>query len=532
MDTVHSLIAAAILSASSLSALAADTVHITYSVTSDWGSGFQGQVSIRNDATWTISAWRLEFNAPFTMNSLWDARTPASGVPALPRLAFVGPTWDDGALSPGETASFGFTAAPGPGGSAAVPTSATLNAQPVAINADSPAPGQPIPVPPPAWPRRAVIPYVDATAWPPIEFDQLALPVGPLSQASGVGGGGVKFFNLGFIVAIGTTCSPAWGGFSTLAPASGYNLDRINTLRGAGGDVIVSFGGAANVELGIACASTPALVAAYQSVIDAYGLTRIDFDIEGGAIADHVSTDRRSAAIAQLQAAAAAQGRTLRVWFTLPVLPSGLTADGVYVLTSALAHNVQIEGVNVMAMDYGASAAPNPSGHMGDYATQSGTSTRDQLRTAYAAAGHPLTIPEAWRKIGITPMIGQNDALDEVFTLAAAAQLRDFAIGSDLGGLFYWSLGRDKQCPSPQTGASPSCSGLTQADYAFAITLAPFGQPTCRADFNASGALSVQDIFDFINAWFAGDARADFDAESGLQVNDIFAYLNAWFAGC
>jgi hypothetical protein len=33
------------------------------------------------------------------------------------------------------------------------------------------------------------------------------------------------------------------------------------------------------------------------------------------------------------------------------------------------------------------------------------------------------------------------------------------------------------------------------------ITSAP---PTCRADFNLSGAPDVQDIFDFLNAWFAG----------------------------
>ena len=28
--------------------------------------------------------------------------------------------------------------------------------------------------------------------------------------------------------------------------------------------------------------------------------------------------------------------------------------------------------------------------------------------------------------------------------------------------------------------------------------------PLCAADFNGNGALAVQDIFDFLNAWFAG----------------------------
>jgi hypothetical protein len=54
---------------------------------------------------------------------------------------------------------------------------------------------------------------------------------------------------------------------------------------------------------------------------------------------------------------------------------------------------------------------------------------------------------------------------------------------------------------------------------------------TCRADFDCSGRLEVQDIFDFLNAWFAGSAAADFGG-GGLAVQDIFDYLNAWFAGC
>ncbi len=54
---------------------------------------------------------------------------------------------------------------------------------------------------------------------------------------------------------------------------------------------------------------------------------------------------------------------------------------------------------------------------------------------------------------------------------------------------------------------------------------------TCPADFNHSGSLEVQDIFDFLNAWFAGSPAADFNG-GGLAVQDIFDYLNAWFAGC
>jgi hypothetical protein len=55
---------------------------------------------------------------------------------------------------------------------------------------------------------------------------------------------------------------------------------------------------------------------------------------------------------------------------------------------------------------------------------------------------------------------------------------------------------------------------------------------TCGPDFDTSGVLSVQDIFAFLNAWFAGDPRADYNGAGGLSVQDIFDFLNAWFAGC
>ena len=55
---------------------------------------------------------------------------------------------------------------------------------------------------------------------------------------------------------------------------------------------------------------------------------------------------------------------------------------------------------------------------------------------------------------------------------------------------------------------------------------------SCPVDFVGVGGVSVQDIFDYLHAWFAGDARADFNGVGGITVQDIFDFLNAWFAGC
>ena len=54
----------------------------------------------------------------------------------------------------------------------------------------------------------------------------------------------------------------------------------------------------------------------------------------------------------------------------------------------------------------------------------------------------------------------------------------------------------------------------------------------CPGDFNCQGGVGVQDIFDFLAAWFAGSPIADFNGQNGVTVQDIFDFLAAWFAGC
>ncbi len=51
--------------------------------------------------------------------------------------------------------------------------------------------------------------------------------------------------------------------------------------------------------------------------------------------------------------------------------------------------------------------------------------------------------------------------------------------------------------------------------------------PACPADFNGVNGLEVNDIFDFLSAWFAGDPRGDFNGTGGTTVNDIFDFLSA-----
>jgi hypothetical protein len=54
----------------------------------------------------------------------------------------------------------------------------------------------------------------------------------------------------------------------------------------------------------------------------------------------------------------------------------------------------------------------------------------------------------------------------------------------------------------------------------------------CPTDFDGNGVVSIDDIFIFVNAWFANDPRADFDKSGVRTIDDIFIFINQWFTGC
>lgn len=301
-------------------------------------------------------------------------------------------------------------------------------------------------------------PYVDTTLTPLFQFqDRSANPA--------------RSVVLGFVVADpNSPCNPSWGGAYSLSGATvGIDLDRrIARLRQQGGSVMVSFGGQANSELALTCTNVSQLATAYRSVITRYHVTAVDFDVEGGALQAPDSYGRRARAVRMVQSGMAKAGKKLAVWLTLPVSPAGLPPEAVSLLRSMLAARVAVTGVNAMAMDFGGSKpASEP---MITAAEQALVATQRQVTAAYAAAGVKLSSAAAWAKIGVTPMIGQNDVADEQFSLTAAGQLARFARRLGLSRISMWSLNRDQPCgPNVvvQQTVMNSCSGIDQQPLAF-----------------------------------------------------------------
>ena len=446
---------------------------LALAVTNDWGSGFTADLKAKNTSAGTLTDWRATIDYSGQISSIWNGSIEShSGT----RYVLKPATWN-ASIASGATATIGFTAssASGVAKPSLVSLTGTVTLAPSGGSSGGSTSGStggtstgtpPAPLAPAAasaWGAHVSAPYVDMTLYPMIDL------------AAAATASATKHFTLAFITA-DPSAKPAWGGYATYGVNTGGDFETklraaIVAVRSAGGDVSVSFGGAAGSELALKITDVTALKNAYRAVVDAYGLRRIDFDIEGAAVADKASVDRRWQAVAALQKDLAAAGKPLDVWATLPVLPQGLTADGLSVVTSAVKQGVSLAGVNVMAMDYGSWAAPNPQGKMGDYAIAAAESTFAQLKQVY---GTTKTDAALWRMVGLTPMIGVNDLTDEVFDQTEAREVADYAARKQLGMLSFWSLNRDVASTTGSGRATALDSGIVQSKLEFAKIFAPF----------------------------------------------------------
>lgn len=268
---------------------------------------------------------------------------------------------------------------------------------------------------------------------------------------------------------------PAWAGLDAFTipigstppgPSYSHITQQIGNTGIPSSHQIIAFGGAyagdSGTDLAFTAATPTALAQEYQAVLNAYpGVTKLDFDVEGAMVLNQPVLIKQAQAIHILQQ----DNPNLQIEYTLAVTPTGLTPDGLWVLTNARSNSVNISTVNIMAMDYG-TGVPD----MGAAAISAAQGTHNQLIQYVFPTD---TSQQVWQRQAVTPMIGINDTyarFGEIFTSQNATALTLFAQQHDIGQLAMWSLTRD------QTGTlgalSPLGSGIAQVPMEFSTIFA------------------------------------------------------------
>ncbi|MGH8888614.1 MAG: carbohydrate-binding protein [Acidothermaceae bacterium] len=236
---------------------------------------------------------------------------------------------------------------------------------------------------------------------------------------------GTKYYTLALIIP-SSGCTGKWEDGDA---SVGSFTSQINSLKSAGGNVIISFGGASGGELAQTCTSVSSLEAAYANIVNTYGVTRLDFDIEGGVIGDTASTSRRDQALAALQAA----NPSVQVDFTLAVDPNGMESPQLNLLNDAKSKGVKVNCVNIMTMDFG--------GGTNDLSAAE-SAARGSVSQLEGIFG--ISATQAWNMLGLTPIAGTNDD-GTFFSQSDASSLESFAASNGVQELAFWEVdGYDK----------------------------------------------------------------------------------------
>ncbi len=277
--------------------------------------------------------------------------------------------------------------------------------------------------------------------------------------ATDIGSTSSKTITLAF--ATGECGSENWGGVAGAAMASA----NVPLFTAAGVKYIVSTGGAA----GSFTCGTDAGFTTFVGRWASANLIGVDFDIEAGqstaVIGDLIAriktahgtypnhrfsltlatlANNNGATPAQSLGASAPDSFNVYGDETLDAVKSGLGFNG---SPSSWPSYVT---VNLMTMDYG-----SPSDGVCVVASGACDMGQSALQAAYNLHDH-WSVP--WANIELTPMIGQNDASSEQFSLANADTVAKFAIANGLGGVHYWSYDRDTDCAVGS--ASATCNSM------------------------------------------------------------------------
>lgn len=252
--------------------------------------------------------------------------------------------------------------------------------------------------------------------------------------------------------ATGECGAERWGD-ATAAQIAAANVPAFDA---AGVDYLVSTGGQGGV---FTCASDEGMEA-FIKRYESKHLIGLDFDIEEAQTAEQVDSLIKRIKVAQ------ARRPYLRYSFTIATHAASdgsgksLNKQGETILAALRRNGVSAYTLNLMVMDYGpgerASCVLNKAGNcdMGKSAIQAAQNVHRKYKVPYG-------------QIELTPMIGVNDVVSNVFTLEDARMLGAAVKRMKLAGLHFWSFDRDRPCTEPTTGASAVCSTMPSEPLAY-----------------------------------------------------------------
>lgn len=272
----------------------------------------------------------------------------------------------------------------------------------------------------------------------------------PPSPTTVMNATGVKWFTLAFVLSNGY-CNPQWDGGRPLT--GGVDQQTVNTVRANGGDIIPSFGGYSGNKLESSCSSAGELAAAYQKVINAYGLKAIDIDIEADAYSNGTVQQRTVDALKTIKA----NNPGIKVYVTIGTDQNGPDTS---LINRAAASGLSVDSWTIMPFDFGGAGQ-----NMGTLTLRAAEGLKTALKNAYGYSDD-----QAYRGMGISSMNGITD-VNETVTVADFQTILGYAQQHHLARLTFWSVNRDRPCTS---GVADSCSGVSQQNWDYTRVFAKY----------------------------------------------------------
>ncbi|WP_433344489.1 cellulose binding domain-containing protein [Micromonospora sp. CA-111912] len=509
--TFAAALAAAVVAATLVAPPAASAATAAFVRTSSWSSGYEAKFTVTNNTSASIGSWNVQFDLPAgsSLGTFWDATMTTAGQ----HVTAVNKSWN-GALSPGASTSFGFVVA-GTGD----PTNCTVNGGSCTGGGNPGGPATPgglrvtgtmaasVSL---AWNavsgtvtgyrvyeggtvkatvtgtsttvsglatcsahsytvaaynssgESAKSPAVSATTTgcsggnAPMAAAPYLYPGwgDPPAPSTVMGATGIKWFTIAFVLS-GGGCTPAWDGSGPLT--GGVHANTIAAIRAAGGDIIPSFGGWSGNKLGPNCSSASALAAAYQQVINAYGLKAIDIDIENSdEFENEAVQDRILGALKIVKQ----NNPGIKTIVTFGTTTTGPSYYGTRLINQAAALGANIDTFTIMPFDFAGGA------NMYQSTVNAAEGLKNGLKSAFGWSD-----AVAYTHMGISGMNGLSDQ-QELTSPATWTQIRDWAKTRSLSRFTFWAVNRDRPCAGG--GVVAHCSGIAQNTWEFTSITAQY----------------------------------------------------------